>query len=95
VRDTARLHIAALLDPAIKDERIFGFVNEFNWTDVVGLLRKLRPNNKSIPDPPSDEWRDKTVVKPKARAEEILRSFWNLDWTKLETSLKDAIVGWD
>lgn len=95
MRDTARLHVAGLLDPAIKDERIFGFVHEFNWTDIVALLRKLRPNNKSIPDPPSDAWRDKTLIKPKERAEEILRSFWNLSWTKLETSLEDAIVGWD
>ncbi|KAH8693752.1 hypothetical protein BGW36DRAFT_383640 [Talaromyces proteolyticus] len=95
VRDTARLHIAALLDSSIKDERIFGSVQDFNWTYVDTVLRKLRPNNKNIPEAPADDWRDKTVIKPMGRAEEILKSFWGKTWTGFEESLSDGIAGWD
>jgi nucleoside-diphosphate-sugar epimerase len=95
VRDTARLHIAALLDPSIENERIFGFVHEFNWNDAISILRKLRPNNRRIPRAPVDEWRDEATVKPKGRAEEIHKSFWGRSWIGFEESLKDGIAGWD
>ncbi|CRG88054.1 Aldehyde reductase 2 [Talaromyces islandicus] len=93
VRDTARLHVAALLDVSIKDERIFAFVHEFNWTDVIFLLRGLRPDNKDIPEPPTNESRDRTVIKPKARAEQILHSFWGRSWVGFNDSVTAGIEG--
>jgi hypothetical protein len=93
VRDCARLHVAGLLDATIRNERIFGFVHEFNWTDAIALFRRLRPDNKKIPDAPANEWRDESDVKPRHRAAEILRSFWGKEWTGFEESFAAGIEG--
>jgi hypothetical protein len=46
VRDCARLHVAAVLDPSVKDQRIYGVADTLAWTEVVTSLRKMRPQNK-------------------------------------------------
>ncbi|KAL6791914.1 hypothetical protein J3E68DRAFT_409681 [Trichoderma sp. SZMC 28012] len=91
VRDTARLHVAALLDPNVKAERIFAFATEYNWTDVLTILRKLRPDQE-FPDDPENEGRDYTEVVPIARAQRLLQDFFGqADWTSLEDSLAAGI----
>lgn len=91
MRDCARLHVAALLDPSVHHERIFAFAGDFNWTDVVGILRKLRPN-QTFSDPPVDEGRDYTVVAGQQRAEALLKTVFGQDrWIGLEQCLADGI----
>jgi hypothetical protein len=91
VVDTARLHVAALLDPSVNGQRIFGLVQEFNWTDVLRILRKLRPELE-LPKDPESEGRDLTEVVPKAKAEKLLQDFFGQPgWTSLEDSLKAGI----
>ncbi|KAK4069195.1 hypothetical protein Trihar35433_5774 [Trichoderma harzianum] len=91
VRDTARLHVAALLDPKIKEERIFAFAQEYNWTDVLDILRKLRPN-RQFPLNPENEGRDYTQVAPRDKAKKILQDFFGQpDWVSLEESLAAGI----
>ncbi|KAL7909518.1 NAD(P)-binding protein [Trichoderma velutinum] len=91
VRDTARLHVAALLDPNVNEERIFAFAREFNLTDVLSILRKLRPDQK-FPDDPENEGRDYTEVIPIARAQKLLHDFFGqTGWTSLEDSLAAGI----
>ena len=34
VQDTARLHVAAVINPDVQNERIFGFADPFNWKYV-------------------------------------------------------------
>src|SRR5437763_255698 len=43
VEDTARLHVIALLDPDVQSERIFAAARPFTWTEVLHILRTLRP----------------------------------------------------
>ncbi len=91
VKDCARLHAAALLDESVKNERIFAFAAEYNWTDVITVLRKLRPGREFL-DPPENEGRDFTVVAPKARAAKLLKSFFGQDgWIGFEQSLAEGI----
>ncbi|KAK4069893.1 uncharacterized protein Triagg1_6688 [Trichoderma aggressivum f. europaeum] len=91
VRDTARLHVAALLDPNVKAERIFAFATEYNWTDVLHILRKLRPNQE-FPDDPENEGRDYSKVVPIARAQKLLKDFFGQEsWISIEDSLADGI----
>jgi hypothetical protein len=55
-------------------------------------MRKLRPDNDRIPEPPENEGRDLTNIIPRARAEELLKSFFNRPgWTSLEETLSVAI----
>ncbi|CAG8037221.1 unnamed protein product [Penicillium salamii] len=91
VEDVARLHIAALLDPNIQSERIFGTAAKFRWTDVIAIMRRLRPNNPNIPDAPNDiQCPFDYALAP--RAEQILLGFSGSSWVSLEDSLEQAIV---
>ncbi|KAH7136333.1 hypothetical protein EDB81DRAFT_844390 [Dactylonectria macrodidyma] len=38
VQDTARLHVGALTDPAISNERIISYATHFTWNDVLDHL---------------------------------------------------------
>ncbi|CAG7950645.1 unnamed protein product [Penicillium salamii] len=91
VEDVARLHIAALLDPNIQSERIFGTAAKFRWTDVIAIMRRLRPNNPNIPDAPNDiQCPFDYALAP--RAEQILLGFSGSSWVSLEDSLEQSIV---
>lgn len=94
VQDTARLHVIALLDPDVKNERIFAFAGPYNYTDVIGILRKLRPHLCSvIPDPPKNEGRDMCDVKGSKRAELLLKEFFGRPgWVSMEDSLALGIA---
>ncbi|KAI2790561.1 Ketoreductase adrE [Penicillium oxalicum] len=91
-----RLHIAALLSPAITFDRIFAFATPTTWSEVVHVLHKLCPENTLIPrDPLGDmsEKRDSVEVRPAKRAKEILGDFWGREeWVGLEESIKDGIA---
>lgn len=64
--------------------------------DVITILRELRPNNKKIPDPPTNPIRDRTEVVPRARAEEFLRSAFGLSgFSDVRESLEAGIEGWE
>lgn len=89
----ARLHVAALLDVSVANERLFGFAGSYNWTEVLQILRRLRPDHV-FQDMPAGEQRDLTEVRPRARARELLlRDFDQADWTSLEQSLAEGIEG--
>ncbi len=94
VRDIARVHIAALLDPTVQNERLFAFAEPFNWTDVIAIFKKLRPENTKIPQAPENEGRDlSNVWKPSKRAEELIRSFFGVKgWVPLEVALEEGIA---
>jgi hypothetical protein len=91
VEDTARLHVIALLDPDVQSERIFACAAPFTWTEVLHVLRTLRPQNTTIPDPPEDEGNDHVRIVPSRRAEDLLRKFYGKPWTKLQESLARGI----
>lgn len=78
----------------MKDERIFAFASSFNWNDIIGILRKLRPGNKLIPNPPANDGRDLSDIVLAPRAEQLLRDlFGQNSWIGLEESIADGIEG--
>ncbi|KEF53910.1 uncharacterized protein A1O9_10312 [Exophiala aquamarina CBS 119918] len=92
VTDCARLHLAALIVKSIADQRIFAFAETFNWTDIITILRHIRPGNNDIPEPPAHEGRDLSHVTPRLKAECILRQYWNSGgWTSLGDSIAAGI----
>ncbi|KAH8658582.1 hypothetical protein BGZ61DRAFT_486186 [Ilyonectria robusta] len=50
VKDVATLHVAALLDPRVKEERIQAWATPFNWNDVLTVLRRLYPTHHFVDD---------------------------------------------
>lgn len=87
VRDSARLHVAALTNPDVKSERIFAFAEAFNWTDIYTVLRKAFPDRK-IPDDIPNEPRDISTVKTWGRSVELLKALGQDGFVSLEDSLK-------
>ncbi|KAJ9365721.1 cinnamoyl-CoA reductase [Paecilomyces variotii] len=96
VEDVAYLHIAALLHPDLKLERIFAMAAPFNWTDVVEIIRKLQPDNDKIPDPPADEGRCLHEFLEAGKAEKLLQEFCGRSgWTSLEDCLVVGLPTYD
>ncbi|KAJ5815996.1 hypothetical protein N7447_008229 [Penicillium robsamsonii] len=94
VEDTARLHVIALLSPDVKSQRLFAFAASKNWTDYVQTLRKLRPDNNLIPEPPANEARDEADVVPVQRSEALLKEYFGRQgWTPFDESLAAGIEG--
>jgi hypothetical protein len=86
--------VVGVLEPTAKSERIFAFGEQMHIADIIAILRELRPNNKKILDPPADPIRDRTEVVPRARAEELLHSFFGLSgFTEIRESLEAGVEG--
>ncbi|CAN9194470.1 unnamed protein product [Alternaria alternata] len=89
VRDDARLHVAALVDPQTAGRRLWGYGEPFHWNIVLGIFRKLWPQRKFLDDVPGLELDDS--VPPTEGALKALKNVFDQDgWTSLENSLKDA-----
>ena len=91
VRDTARLHVAALSDSSIKNERLFAFSEAYNWNSILAALRRVRPDHKFPEDIP-DHSRDLMNILPRARADEILRKNFGRPLIGLDESLKANVA---
>lgn len=92
VQDVARLHVAALINPDVKNERLFAYSEHFTWTDVLKVFKKLRPG-KTFPETWENENdRDITTV-TNERGAELLKQFGRDGWTVLEESVGNTIEG--
>ncbi|KAH0162647.1 NAD(P)-binding protein, partial [Aureobasidium melanogenum] len=89
VQDTALLHIAALLHPDAKNERIFGFAEPKNANAILRLYKELYPSREFADEDPEEE-EDLDVVEEKDRAEELLRWLAGKEWTRMKDSLKEV-----
>ncbi|KAB2580941.1 Aldehyde reductase 2 [Lasiodiplodia theobromae] len=90
VQDTARLHLALLTRPDIRNERVFAFAAPWNWNSLLRILRSMFPGRKFIDDIPGLE-DDPSVIRPAARAEGILKEMGRPGWTGLEESLRENL----
>ncbi|KFY61715.1 hypothetical protein V496_04927 [Pseudogymnoascus sp. VKM F-4515 (FW-2607)] len=91
VADTARLHVAALLNTKVKNERIFGFAGPYTWNGVLAILRSLYPGKTFPEDLPVSEISKMSV--PNERAEELLKEVFGKGWVSFEESVKENVAG--
>lgn len=89
VRDVARLHVAALIDPDVVDQRILAYGFPFNNNDVLGVVRKFFPEKK-VPGNDEGLGRDRGRV-DNGPGKELLRKFGREGWTSLEESVRDNV----
>ena len=91
VKDTARIHVAALLDPGVESERILAFGYPFNWNDVLAVLRKIHPDKKF---PADIENQPRGLSKlDNSRGAALLKAFGRPGFTGLEESIRENIAG--
>lgn len=91
VKDTARLHVAALIDPDVENERILAYAHPYNWNTVLACLRKLYPG-KSFPEDIKGEPEDLSTV-DNSRGASLLKAFGRPGWTSMEDSIRDNTAG--
>lgn len=89
VRDTAKLHVAALLDTETSNERLWGFAETFNWNKVLAVFRMLWPQKK-FSDDLEGLGVDESIVDTEAALKALRNVFGQEGWTGLETTMRDA-----
>ena len=89
VRDDAKLHVIALIDPACNGERILGFAEPFTLNRVLALLRKLYPGRDFGED--KDMGEDICEV-ANAEVEELLRKHYGHGFTGFEETIKEGLA---
>lgn len=90
VRDSARLHVIALIDPSCNGQRLFAFAEPFNWNDILAIFRKQNPG-KTFPDD-VDAGRDLSEI-PNQDAEELLKKHYGKGWIGLEECIEANTAG--
>ncbi|KAI2830273.1 hypothetical protein CBS147343_3363 [Aspergillus niger] len=94
VVDIARLHAVAILDPKVVSQRLFGYASPLNLTEIITILRRLRPDNDQLPDAPEADWHDQSTILPAKHAERLLQEFCGKEgWTSAEDSIAEGIKG--
>ena len=91
VKDTARIHVAALIDPEVENERILAFAYPFNWNTLLACLRELYPN-KQFPADIKDLPQDLSKL-DNSRGAALLRKFGRDGWTSLLESVRENTMG--
>lgn len=89
VKDVGRLHVAALVEPDVQNERLFAFSQPYTYNEVMGMLRKLGPD-RNIPKNIDDESRDLSIIDTK-RSIELLQRMGRPGFTSMEQSIKENI----
>jgi hypothetical protein len=89
VRDTAKLHVAALVDNETSNERLWGFAEPYNWNIVLDIFRRLWPRNDFVSELPGLA-KDESTLPTESALKALKAVFGKLAWTKLETSLEQA-----
>ena len=86
VRDVARLHVAALLEADVQNERLFAFAEPYNYSKIVETLKKVDPSRQDYRPPVENEGEDLSTVDT-ARAVELLKRMGRPGFASLEESL--------
>ncbi|KAH8754295.1 hypothetical protein F5883DRAFT_632579 [Diaporthe sp. PMI_573] len=92
VQDSARLHVGALIDPAINNERIISYATHFTWNDVLDHLRKIRPDHEWVDDFTDGTIKDLSQVSNE-RGTVLLKALGRHGWTSVEESLRLNLEG--
>ena len=86
VEDTALLHIAALTQEDVKNERLLGFADTFNFNSWVSVFRQLDP---SRPWPADDSAQEQDLSKAETTREVgLLKRFGQTGWTSFHDSVR-------
>lgn len=87
----AAVHVAAVLDPEVKNARLQVWGHSTHWNEVLAVLRNLRPQRKFVDDYPHP-YHIKVSV-DQSDAIELLKKWAGKDgWTSLEESIFESIT---
>lgn len=88
--DTALLHVAALTDLSVNNERIMAFAEPYNWNRILQICRKLRPE-LDLPADLEDDSKDLSTVDTELSKKLLKENFGKNGFIPLEQSLKECL----
>lgn len=91
VKDTARLHVAALVDPDLQGQRLLAYAEPYNINAILACLRKIYPEKKFMDDI-ENERRDLSKL-DHSREVALLKKFGRPGFTSLEDSIRENTAG--
>ncbi|KAK5654695.1 hypothetical protein OQA88_7019 [Cercophora sp. LCS_1] len=94
VKDVALVHVAAVLDPEVKNARLQCWGHSSHWNEILAILRKLRPEKQFVDDYPNPRHLQVSVDQTESVA---LLKKWSENpdkngWTSLEESIFENIT---
>ncbi|KAJ5376514.1 hypothetical protein N7509_013400 [Penicillium cosmopolitanum] len=90
VKDTALLHVAAALDPEIKNERLFSWGESCTWNEILALMRAVAPGRKFVDDLPGE--RLKLTADDRKSLDLLKRWTGREGWTPLKETITDNMT---
>ena len=91
MKDVALIHVAAVLDPEVKNARLQSWGHSAHWNDILAILRKLRPRKEFIEDYPDPQHLKVSVDQSDSIA--LLKKWSGKDgWTSLEDGVLENIT---
>jgi hypothetical protein len=91
VADTARLHVAALIDADIVNERLFAYDEPFTWNQLLKLCRKIKPD-VTFPAEIEETGEDLSVVEQRERADEVLKKHFGTGFSGFEKMVEEQLA---
>ncbi|RMZ84600.1 hypothetical protein DV737_g1092, partial [Chaetothyriales sp. CBS 132003] len=93
VVDDARVHLAALLDKTVANERLFAFAEPFDWNDFIDAVHRARPGRDGITPRLPPHGKDLSVV-DNAKAEALLTKWFDVPgWKSIDQSVVENLEG--
>ncbi|KAJ4007482.1 hypothetical protein NW752_007538 [Fusarium irregulare] len=90
VGDLATVHVAAILDPDVKNARLYVWGHRTHWNDFLTTIRRIRPHREFIEDWPSPRYL--SMYTDQFESLELLRKWGGKDgWKALETSITECV----
>jgi len=88
-RDSAAIHVAALLSNETNGERLWAAGHRYTANDLLKIWREAFPDRKILPD--FEFPQAPTIVLDKSKSTQLLREFEGRDWYPLkETALANV-----
>jgi hypothetical protein len=93
--DAARLYVIAALHPDVKDERLFGCAEPYNYNRLLAFYRRRFPDKHFVEDF-SGLGMDRGVIEGRERAAQLLReTFGNPNgFETFEEAIEDVVKDW-
>lgn len=88
--DCARLHVAALIHPGVKSERLLGHAEPWNWNDLLDIFRKRFPG-RTFPED-MQLGRDISTVENEGSVKLLREVYGQERWTSLEESVSANVA---
>ncbi|KAH6887046.1 hypothetical protein B0T10DRAFT_539215 [Thelonectria olida] len=90
IHDIALLHVAAILDPEVKNARLHTWGHSSQWNEFLAVLRKLRPQKEFIADYPDPYYL--TMSTDQSESIALLKKWAGQDgWKPLKDSISESI----